>query len=1036
MISNLTYLRPHLVALFLLVVVAAGLSALFALGRQEDPTITNLFATITTEMPGADPARVEALVTVPLEERLREFSEVDVVQSRSATNVSVIGVELGDRLSEVEIDQAWSELRDAVADVARTLPDDALAPDFSTDETGAYGVIVALTPRSDMVPMTIVARQAEWLAERLRDVDGTDLVRLYGAPREEILVRLDASRLAALGLGVGDVARRVAQADADMSAGRMRGPQTEAVLRLTGAFADLDRLRTLAILRNGASTLRLGDIAEITRGPERPRAETAAVDGRPAVLVAAKIAEGQQVDAWMVDIRSALAAARPTLTEDVALRIVFDQSRYTIDRLTEVLVNMGIGVALVVGVLLLTLGLRPSLIVAAVLPVVSLATLATMQVLGLAIHQMSVTGLIVALGLLVDAAIVMTDEVSKRIDKGLDRAEAVGDAVRRLFAPLLASTVTTALAFMPMILLPGPAGDFVGSIAIAVVVMLGWSFVVAMVVTPALAGWSLHPRPRRRDGWAVRAWRGLIGLAIAHPVRSIALGLVLPITGFTALPLLTSQFFPGVDRDQFHLEIELPPSASEARTRAVADSIAERIALDPDVVRTVRVTGRSAPAFYYNMVTDRRSAPEFAQLLVTTGSPAATERLVAAFQRDLPAAFPEAEILVRALVQGPPVAAPVEFRVVGPDLDRLSGLGQQIRSELAAMPQVTVARASLEPGAPGLQLSTDEPKLRSLGLDPAAVAVQLAAATDGVLAGTVLEGTEEIPVRLRMGGAWRDSADRLQDLPLALPGDRAFAQLPLSAVANAALAPQPPAVTRRNGERVNIVQAFLAHGVLPEEALTLARERLEAAGFVLPAGYRLELGGDADARAETLANLLSTMPMVVVLSIAAVVLSFGDWRLSGITFAVAGLSGGLSLLALAAFTFPFGINAIIGVIGSIGVSINAAIIILSGLQQDTRAFAGDRAAMADVVVGSSRHILSTTVTTFGGFLPLILEGGGFWPPFAMSIAGGVLLSTIVSFFVVPPAFALAGWRRTDRADPVRARETSQSCPPALDVAAE
>ena len=334
MISNLTYLRPHLVALFLLVVVAAGLSALFALGRQEDPTITNLFATITTEMPGADPARVEALVTVPLEERLREFSEVDVVQSRSATNVSVIGVELGDRLSEVEIDQAWSELRDAVADVARTLPDDALAPDFSTDETGAYGVIVALTPRSDMVPMTIVARQAEWLAERLRDVDGTDLVRLYGAPREEILVRLDASRLAALGLGVGDVARRVAQADADMSAGRMRGPQTEAVLRLTGAFADLDRLRTLAILRNGASTLRLGEHRQTNHaGTREARSETRQLTGVRPCWSPPRSHEGTAGECkWMVDIRSALAggASHPFNRRRKHLRIsIFDQSPNT-----------------------------------------------------------------------------------------------------------------------------------------------------------------------------------------------------------------------------------------------------------------------------------------------------------------------------------------------------------------------------------------------------------------------------------------------------------------------------------------------------------------------------------------------------------------------------------------------------------------------------------------------------------------------------------------------------------------------------------
>ena len=218
-------------------------------------------------------------------------------------------------------------------------------------------------------------------------------------------------------------------------------------------------------------------------------------------------------------------------------------------------------------------------------------------------------------------------------------------------------------------------------------------------------------------------------------------------------------------------------------------------------------------------------------------------------------------------------------------------------------------------------------------------------------------------------------------------------------------------VNRRNGERVNTVQAFVQYGVLPEEALKKLQAEMQIAGFVLPEGYRIETGGDSDARADTLANLIGSLGLIVPLSIAAVVLTFNSFRLTAVTFVVAILSAGLSLLALAVFQYPFGINAIIGVIGSIGVSINAAIIILTGMQQNERAVHGDQNAMVDVVMGSSRHIVSTTLTTFGGFLPLIVEGGGFWPPFAMSIAGGVLLSTVISFYFAPPMFALVYARR-------------------------
>jgi len=237
-------------------------------------------------------------------------------------------------------------------------------------------------------------------------------------------------------------------------------------------------------------------------------------------------------------------------------------------------------------------------------------------------------------------------------------------------------------------------------------------------------------------------------------------------------------------------------------------------------------------------------------------------------------------------------------------------------------------------------------------------------------------------------------------------GDAAFPGVPLAALGEIEIVPSEATITRRNGERVNTVQAFLAHGVLPDEALSEVRARLEADPIALPPGYRIAWGGESDARGETVNNLLSVMGLVVVGTIAAVVLTFNSWRLSAVALTVAVLSIALSVLALAVFRYPFGIQAMIGVIGAIGVSINAAIIILTSLQNDEAAASGDREAMRDVVMRSTRHILSTTITTFGGFLPLLIGGGGFWPPFAMAIAGGVLLSAVVSFYFVPPAFAL------------------------------
>lgn len=588
---------------------------------------------------------------------------------------------------------------------------------------------------------------------------------------------------------------------------------------------------------------------------------------------------------------------------------------------------MALGVALVVLVLLVSLGWRSALIVGLVLPVVSLATLMTMNVMGIAINQMSVTGLIMALGLVVDAAIVMTDDVGKRLASGQARLHAVRAAVRRFFAPLLASTVTTALSFTPMILLPRPAGDFVGSIAMAVVIMLIWSFLIAVLITPAVAGWTLSGKGGGMNAaWIARAFAATIRWSLANPLKPIALALVLPVTGFLSTPTLTAQFFPGVDRDQFHIELELPPGTALSATQALVQEIDADIRATESIQQVQWVIGRSAPAFYYNIVSDRDGAPEFAHALITSASP------------------------------------------------------------------------------------------------------------EGVTGGSLLDGTEQLPVRVRLRNNLNGDLAKLSDMSI-LPPDAAataaqggFPAVPLSALGSLQITPSEGAVTRRNGERVNLIQAYLIHGILPEEALRETRAALAAEGFALPPGYRLEFGGDSDARSSTLNNFIASLGLIITLSLAAVVLTLNSYHMAAVTFVVAGLSAGLSILALAIFQFPFGINAVIGVISSIGVSINAAIILLSGLGDNRAAAGGDIEAMTDVVTGSARHITSTTITTFGGFLPLILAGGGFWPPFAMSVAGGVLLSTVVLFYFTPAAFALLRRR-------VRVQDQNTSAVP-LPLAAE
>ncbi|MEM7319974.1 MAG: efflux RND transporter permease subunit, partial [Pseudomonadota bacterium] len=337
---------------------------------------------------------------------------------------------------------------------------------------------------------------------------------------------------------------------------------------------------------------------------------------------------------------------------------------------------------------------------------------------------------------------------------------------------------------------------------------------------------------------------------------------------------------------------------------------------------------------------------------------------------------------------------------------------------MANLDLVTQARSSVNGGVPQIRYQIDEVKARLLGLDVTDIAAQLNSALIGLTGGSLVEGTEQLPVRVRFGDGLRADLAAISTLPILLPNAPAvsalgsFPAVPLSELATPVLEPAESVITRTNGVRENTIQAFIVPGVLPEEALQDVLAALDASGFALPAGYTMSLGGDSDARSNTVGNLMASVGLIVTLTIATIALTFNSFRLTVVTLVICVLSAGLSMLSLAIMQYPFGIQAIIGVIGSIGVSINAAIIILTGLQQDAAASAGDREAVARVVTGSSRHIVSTTITTFGGFLPLILGGGAFWPPFAVAIAGGVLLSTVVSFYFTPPMFALLVARKS------------------------
>lgn len=1016
---DLFYRNPRLVALSLLLILVAGLSSLMVLPRMEDPLLTPRAASISTIFPGADAQRVEALVTEKLEEELRDIQEIKETRSTSRAGVSFLQVELRDDVQESEAAGIWSRLRDKLEDAADQMPEGVGEPDFDQADVKAYALIVSLRWDHDSPPSYgILRRLAKQLQDQLETLPGTEKSEIYGDPGEEIQVELDPAALAAIGLTPEQIAQSLRSSDAKVAAGQLRNPAGDLLLEVSGELDTLTRIGDTPI-RFGQQDefVKLADIASIRKATPNPPSSLARVDGQTAVCVGVLVRADSRIDLWHEKAQQILADYSQQLPIGVHLHTVFQQNRYVEQRLHTLLGNLMLGGLAVLLVIWFMMGWRSALIVGSALPLSSLMVLAGLRWMEIPIHQMSVTGLIIALGLLIDNAIVMVDEVGQKIRQGVSPGQAVAATVKHLAIPLLGSTLTTALAFGPIALMPGPAGEFVGSIAISVIMAVFSSLILAMTIIPTLAAWGIDRRPS--DHWSavgfsnarmVEVYRRVLGFLFARPVAGIAVSLFLPLMGFAAASQLAEQFFPPADRDQIHVELELPANASLEQTQQLARRAEAVMQEDDSITEISWFFGESAPIFYYNLIPNRKNQVRYAQAIIQRDRVEGSRELINRLQSQLDQAFPESLFLVRQLEQGPPFYAPIEIRLFGPDMDVLQQLGQQVRLTLTQTPDVVHTRSEMAEVLPKLMIDVDPQQARLTGLDQVEIANQLNRSLDGSQGGSVLEATEELPVRLRVRDAARSDLNRLASLDLRRTNGNSdgleYHGIPLSALGQLKLTPEISGIPRFNGQRMNEIQAFLPAGVLPSKVLNDFQQRLQESSFQLPPGYTLSYGGEASKRNDAIGNLMANVGILAVLMVATLVLSFQSFRMAALIGGVAFASVGLGMGSLWIFGYPFGFMAIIGTMGLIGIAINDSIVILAALEEDRRVATGDLQVMTEIVVRASRHIISTSLTTMAGFAPLVLSGGGFWPPLAVAISGGVGGATVLALIFVPSCYRL------------------------------
>lgn len=1016
---SLFYRLPRLTILTFMVIVLAGLAAVASLGRQEDPSLVERFGYVLVTMPGADAERMEALITEPVEAALMELPELDELISTSRPGVSQIQLQIREDLSESEVDDAWTLIAAQAEQASIGFPAGANAPIVSRQYLGAATIIVALTWDGDGdVPLTVLRRRALDLEDRFQRLPGTEETKVFGLPDEEVRVEVDPDALSATGLTMRETAGLIAAADSKTPAGQLRTREGNIGFEVGGAFDSIVRIMEVPLLqRADGSAVRVGDVSRVTKGFTDPPTHMATENGKRTILVAAYISSHQRVDKWAGTAHELVNEFGAETRGPIRVETIFDQSKYTNERLNGLAQSLFMSAGIVFLVLFLTMGWRSALVVGSAIPLTVCLVLILFNVFGHPLHQMSVTGLVISLGLLIDNAIVVVDEFDQLRVKGRSRRDAIEQSLRHLMAPLAASTLTTALAFAPIALMPGSAGEFIGMIGLSVVFAICSSFFLSVTVIPALAGWfdrkrgwetGRAKRKRRwwRDGvrfdWLSDGYRATVGGALRYPVLAIGLCLIPPVLGFMALGQLPQQFFPQTERDQFQVSLQLAPSASLKDTQDVVARATDFLNDFEGVQRVTWVLGQATPPVYYNMVDRTEGVEGIAAGWVQLDSPRRTRDIVDDVQSQLRAEFPEARLLALPFEQGPPSSAPIELRIYGDNFETLDYLGNHIRSLLAQTPGVTYTTASLQLGAPTMTLKADEAASALAGQRLSGVAADLNAELEGVIAGSVLEGTVELPVRVIAPLEARSSLEAVKGYDVG----GLIGGTPLSALGEVALEPKTAIITRKEGRRVNIILAFLDPYTLPAPSLAKFQEALAASDLVVPPGYEVAIGGEAENSSEAVGNLASLgVPLVFVMA-GAVMLVFNSLRMMVLVLTTGGLSLLMAFLGVWLFNLPFGFNAILGGLGLLGISINGSIVVLSLLAANEDARNGDRIAQRETVVDATRHIVATTLTTMGGFVPILMSGDSFWMPLAAGIAGGVAGSALMALYFTPAVFRL------------------------------
>ena len=1030
MIARYLLHHPRIVLLILVTITIAGSACFVVMPRMEDPVLRQRVAVVSTTLPGGNALEIESTVTIPIEKCLNEFSEIKQVRSNVRTNITNTVIELKDNVNDT--DEVWSSIKTKLQSVADQLPEQCETPQLTVFPLKAYTVILALrnierpsdqatSNNNDPNRLAMLRPLATELQSRILHIQTTEKVDIFGDPGEEYTVLVEPQTLVKTGLSTAAIAQQIKNS--------LSGPGGSAENADSTVLLGIKDNRDLASIigdiyldyRPDQQPVALSDLATIKKQLTKPFQSQAIVDKSDAIVLGVMVENSARVDLWAQQFDEVIEQFKLDFPGQFEVVSLFSQAQHINDRMNNLKLNLTISTVAIVLVTLLMMGWRSMIVVAASLPLSALIVFCGLRILDIPIHQMSVTGLIVALGLLIDNAIVMVEEVRSRVFAGADFHAAINSAVSHLRMPLFVSTLTTVLAFLPIAMMQGPSGEFVGSIAISVILAISASFVLAITLVPVLVALLSTGRPRQgmlergfHSNLLLNLYQKSLHYVVRYPMIGIACGVLLPLIGFFSASDLQRQFFPSTDRRQIQVEIELPAAATHDALLKSVDQVKRIIAQHPNVQSQNWFLGHSAPTFYYNVIPRRMNTPAYAQAFIDLRGDVATADIVSELQAEIDAQTHQCRVVVQQLQQGPPFDAPVEIRVTGNDLEILQRLGDQVRRVLAKTNHVVHTRCDQQDTIPMLELDIEQSVLQQSRLTQRDISNLLYTSTEGADAGSVIDDGQETPIRVKLNFAGRTISQTLAALPVPsqqtqMPTQPAEGQQPrdpspqptLGSFGRFQLSSDTAAILRFDGDRVNEIKAYIDPNVLPSVVLDEFKSRLSKANFKLPEGYSIEFGGESEKRSQAVSGLIANAVILFSIMVLALVAVLGSFRKMLTIALVGGLAIGLGPFALYCFGFPFGFMAIVGTMGLVGVAINDSIVVLAAISANNKLPADSRQKLEDVVIGCTRHVVTTTLTTMLGFLPLVINGGKFWPPLAIVISAGVGGATLLALYFVP-----------------------------------